>query len=73
MTDDCWGLMHSVVTPGKTLQIAQAFALAQDPKHCHQQEVPGRDAHAPPHPGVGDGLEEADQIEIGCGRNALEH
>ena len=26
------------MTPGKTLQIAQALALAQDPMYRHQQE-----------------------------------
>ena len=64
---------HSVVTPGKTLKIAEALALAQDPEHRHQQQVPGRNADTPPHPSIRDRLEVADQIEIGCGRNALEH
>jgi len=36
---------HSVVTPSKTLQIPEALAFAQDAEHCHQQEVPGRDAN----------------------------
>jgi hypothetical protein len=66
-------VQHSVVTPGKTLQIAQTLALAQNPKHRHQQEVPGRDANPSTHPGIRDPLEEADQIEIGCGRDALGH
>ena len=64
---------HSVVTPSKTLQIPEALAFAQDPEHCHQQEVPGWDANPSTHPGIRDRLEVADQIEIGCGRNALGH
>ena len=64
---------HSVVTPGKTLKIAEALALAQDPEHRDKQQVPGRNADTPPHPSIRDRLEVADQIEIGCGRNALAH
>ncbi len=64
---------HGVVASGKTLQIAQALALAQDAEHCHQQQVPSRDADTATHPGIRARLEVADQIEIGCGRNALEH
>ena len=66
-------VQHGVVASGKTLQIAQALAFAQDPEHGHQQQVPSRDAHTAPHPGIRDRLEVADQIEIGCGRNALGH
>ena len=61
------------MTDGKAVQISQALAAAQDSEHRNQQQVPGRHADATPHPGVGDRLEEADQIEIGCGGNALEH
>ena len=64
---------HSVVPTSETLQTPQALALAQDPEDRHQQQVPGWNPDAPPHPGIRDRLEEADQIEIGCGRNALEH
>ena len=64
---------HGVVAPGKTLQIAQALAFAQDPKHRHQQQVPGRDANTSTHPCIRNRLEVANQIEIGCGRNALGH
>jgi hypothetical protein len=58
---------------GKALQIPQALAAAQDPEHRHQQQVPSRKTHAAPHARVRDRLEVADQIEIGCGRDALEH
>ena len=58
---------------GKAFQIPQALAAAQDPKHRNQQQVPGRDANAPSHARVRDRLEVADQIEIGCSKNALEH
>jgi hypothetical protein len=62
-----------VMTPGKTLQIPQALALAQDAEYRHQQQVPGRDTNPSTHPGIRDRLEVADQIEIGCGRDALGH
>jgi hypothetical protein len=61
------------MAPGKTLQVAQALALAQDAEHSYQQKVPSRDTDTPPHPSIRDRLEVADQIEIGYGRNALEH
>ena len=64
---------HSVMTPGKTLQVPEALALAQDPEHRHQQQVPGRDPDALPHAGIGDGLEKADQVEIGCGSSDFRH
>ncbi len=47
----------------KTFQIPQALALAQDPEPRHEEHVPGRDAHAAPHAGIGDGLEESNQID----------
>ena len=56
---------------GKAFQIPQALAAAQDPEHRNKQ-VPGRDANAPPHAHDRDRLEIADQIAIGCSRNALE-
>ena len=55
-----------MVSDGKTLQIPQALAAAQDAQHRYQQQIPGRDANAPPHAGIRDRLEVADQIEIGC-------
>jgi hypothetical protein len=58
--------------PGKTLQITQALAFAQNAEHRHQQQLPGRDANPSTHRGIRDRLEVADQIEIGCSRNALE-
>jgi hypothetical protein len=54
----------AVVTPGKAPQIPQALAFAQDSEYGDQQQIPGRDANAPPHPGIRDRLEVADQIEI---------
>jgi len=60
------------MAPGKALQIAQALALAQDPEHCHQQ-IPSWDAYTLLHPCIRDRLKVADQIKIGCDRNALEH
>ena len=62
-----------MVPASETLQIAQALALAQDPEHRHQQQVPGWNPDAPPHPDIMYRPEEADQIEIGWGRNALGH
>jgi hypothetical protein len=64
---------HSVMTPRKTHQITQALAFAQDAEHRHQQQATGRDANPSTHPGIRDRLEVADQIEIDCGRNGLEH
>lgn len=57
----------------KAFQIPQALAAAQDPEHCHQQQVPGWGENAPSHARDGDRLEIADQIKIVFGRNALEH
>ena len=64
---------RAVVTASKALQIPQALAIAQDPEHRHQQQVPGRGANAPPHLGIRDRLEVADQIEIGCCRGGVGH
>lgn len=64
---------HAVVATSKVLQVPKPLALAQDPEHCHQEQVPGRDAHATPHTGIWDRLEVADQVEIGCGRDAFRH
>ena len=61
------------MTPGKAFQITQALVFAQDPEHRHQQQVPGWDADTSTHAGIRDRLEVADQIEIGCGSNALGH
>ena len=55
-----------MVSDGKTLQIPQALAAAQDAQHRYQQQIPGRDANAPPHAGIRDRLELAEQIVIGC-------
>ncbi len=38
---------HGVVASGKKLQIAQSLTRAQDPEHCHQQQVLSRDAYTP--------------------------
>jgi hypothetical protein len=57
---------HAVVADGKTLQIPQTLATAEDPEHRHQQQVHGRDADPTPHPSIRNRFEEADQVEIGC-------
>jgi hypothetical protein len=62
-----------MVAPCEPLQIPQAFGAAQDAQHGHKQQIPGGDTNPAPHPRVGDRLEEADQIEISCGRNAFGH
>jgi len=64
---------NAVVATGKTLKIPQALALAQDPECSHQKQIPGRDANAAAHAGIGDSLEVADQIEIACSGGALGH
>jgi hypothetical protein len=64
---------NSMVADGKSLQITQSLAKAEDAKHRNKAQVPGRDAYAPPHAGIRNRLEVTDQIEIGCGRNALAH
>ena len=45
---------------GKTLQIPQSLALAKDPEHGNKQQIPSRDADAPPHAGIRNRLEVAD-------------
>ena len=57
----------------KRCQIPQALAAAQDDKHSHQQEVPGRNEQATADPRIRYCLEVADQIEIDCSRVAYEH
>jgi len=64
---------HAVVTLGKALQIAQALAAAQDPQHLHEQQLPARNAYPAPRAAIGDRLEKADQVEIGCGRIGFGH
>jgi len=64
---------HRMVAPSETLQISQAFAAAQDAEHGHQKQVPSGNTNSSPHPGIGDRLEEADQIEIGCSRAGFGH
>ena len=58
---------------GKTLQIPQGLTATQDAQNCHQEELPGRNAHASAHPGIRYRLEVADQVEIGCSRVAFKH
>jgi hypothetical protein len=71
---DAQGLCeHAVVADGKTLQIPQALATAKDPQHRHQQQIPGRNADPAPHPRIRNRLEEADQVEIGCGKLGFGH
>ena len=64
---------HAVVTLGKALEIPQTLAVAQDSQHRHQQQVPGGNAYATPHAGIGDRPQKADQVEIGCGRKGFGH
>ncbi len=64
---------NDVVPAGKTFQIPQALAAAQDSEHGHQQQVPSWKPYSPPHPRVRDRLEVADQIEIGCGSSGFRH
>ena len=64
---------HAVVTDGKTLQIAQVLATAQDSQNRHQQQIPGRNADPTPHPRIRDPPEKADQVEITCGKSGFGH
>jgi len=57
-----------VVATGKGLQIQQARALAQDRDYCLQHLIPGAGRIW-----VSGIALEANQIEIGCGINALGH
>ena len=57
-----------MVPASKTLQIPQALVFAQDPEQSHQEQVPGRSAHATPNACIGDRYEKADRLEIGCGK-----
>ena len=54
---------------GKALQITQALAMAQDPQHGDQQQIPGGDgdAHSTTHKGIRDRLQKTDQFEVGDG------
>ncbi len=49
------------------LQIPQALAAAETSQHGHRLQIPGQEANAPPHPGVRDPIEVADQVEMGYG------
>ena len=62
-----------MVSVGEPLKITKALATAEDAEHRDQQQVPGGDADATPHPSVRDGAQEADQIEISCGSLCFEH
>jgi hypothetical protein len=42
------------------LHVEQILALAQDAKHCHQQQVPSLDALTATHPGILDRLKVTD-------------
>ena len=44
--------MSTVVPLGHVLMSPQAFAFSWDSEHFHQQQIPGRDPQAPPHPDV---------------------
>jgi hypothetical protein len=62
-----------VVTDGKTLQIPQALATTQDSQHGHQQQIPGWKPKPTPHPRIWDRPQVADQVEINCGRSAVQN
>ena len=63
----------TVVADCKTLQIPQALAATQDSQHGHQQQIPGWKPNPTPHPRIRDRPQVADQVEINCGRSAVEH
>ncbi|HBH73272.1 MAG TPA: hypothetical protein DDY43_07445 [Synechococcales bacterium UBA10510] len=60
-----------MVADSKMLQVSQVLAAAQDSRHRHQQQVPGRYPRPTSHPGVRDRIEVADQIEIVCSKSAF--
>ena len=66
---ECLG-KNAVVADCLSVQVPQALASSQDSKHGHQQQVPGRKAHAAAHPRVRARPQIADQVEISCGRSA---
>jgi hypothetical protein len=53
---------RSVMADGKALQIPQALAAAQDPKHRHQEKEPLGEAHPAASPTLGDRLQNTDQV-----------
>ena len=61
------------MAPGKTLQVAQALAAAEDAQHSHQQQVPSRKSDPAALPLVRDCPEITDEVEIGCGSVAFGH
>jgi hypothetical protein len=61
----------TVVTDGKTLQIPQALAAAQDSQNGHQQQIPGRKPNPAPHPRIWERSQMADQVKIGCSASAF--
>ena len=69
---ECLG-QAAVVADGKTLQIPQALAAAEDYEHRHQHQVPGRKTHAAPHPRIWDRSQIADKVEIACGGSTFKH
>jgi len=60
-----------VVTDGKTIQIQQAPAAAEDSQDGRQEQIPGRKPNAAPHPRIWDRPRIADQVEIGCVRGTF--
>jgi Trk K+ transport system NAD-binding subunit len=61
-----------VVSATKFAQIPQTLARAQDPEHGNKQQIQNLDVDAPADMVIRNRLEVADQIELGCGRDALE-
>ncbi len=60
---------------GERLQIPRAAAVAEDPEHPHQPQIPLRVPHPAPVAAIRDRLEEADQVIrsslIDCSRVGL--
>ena len=56
---------------GKALQIPQALAAAQDPKHRNQEQKPLGEAHPAAHPSLGDRLQKSDQVGRDMGRRGF--
>ena len=62
---------RGVMADGKALQIPQALAAAQDPKHRNQEQKPLGEAHPAAHPSLGDRLQKSDQVGRDMGRRGF--
>jgi len=61
------------LTPGRGFATPEKQGRASTTPQRQQQQVRCWDVNTLTHPGIGDPLEIADQIESGCVRNALGH